>query len=434
MQFIESNFVNRIYISNADVPLARREIADPEKLLQCVNAEGGWLGDLGDDLYVRRMSWNKILRVTKVVEGDYFVLCDNPKMLSTVLNSDIVTWLFKWWNTPFLVTTSIYRCILTNELFGVTNGTLNAIRYPLTQSLNDLLEGRCYTICNGLILAIAMHRLGKLQTADMKLALSYLFDYHRVRDMYQEVPVEWAVYYYGHQTHQVADFPSYYACMGPQFVDPVIFDMLLINSETGGMINTSAMMPNTQKVGMTTHRSSMLPHLHSVIFDKLEPRFAGRPDIMGVLTAVCCNRRSWKWWLKNSDIIDSWNDTRTLCFCFLLYKYGTDNGKIVRSRIRYIWNQIAIRIPLCNLLNTIPESPLVFVMDIHAIYASRSPRSFYNDCFSMLKESDHPYFRHCLVPRITSRLLAIKHAFPYHFPIQYLMKEYFKNNKEALIT
>lgn len=359
-------------------------------------------------------------------------------MFSTVSTADPACWLLEWWDTPFLVTTSIYTCGDEDceSIFGVTNGVHPPERYPIVRSLDDLLEGKCYTICNGLTLAIAMHRLGKMKT--LKAALINLFSHHRISDMYQRVPPEWAMFYYGHQTHQTADFPSFYACMGPKFADPAVVQTLLTNPVSFSLPNSLAYP--SQKVALTSHHSAMLPHINSSIYNTFKSKYVGKVDIMGVLTAVCCNRRSWKWWLNNPSILESWlstttnkNDIRTLRFCFLLYEHGSDNGKVVRNRLRHIWIHLIHKMCIGHMQYIVDESPLMFVKDLHDI---RGSNSFRRDFFKILKGCDHPYYKHCLVPRIASRLLMIKHAFAddiYHH-IKSIMIEYLKNNKDVLIA
>lgn len=483
MRFFEAHFINRVYVTSPldpgsgsiqgtggvatglnQIPGAgawpRREIADPNKLLLVARSKSEWQLYKHKHLhyYIKRIGWERTFKTLwpAVVEGDFYILCESPQMFASILDDSTTNmheWLERWWQTPFLITTSVYSCpSLAAADYGLVNGVYPPLRYELRRDkekeLKDLLKGRCYTIGNGLTLALAMHRAGALRQKTKEFA-GHLLQFLGQRDyghMYQDVSSAWISLYYGHPTQQIADFPWYYTCMGPQFADSRVVCMLL-----PGETESFPHIVRGNHIAITTYKTAMLPYVNTSLWRHLGNSFVGTPDIIGMLTAVCCNRRAWRWW-NNGDgriILMNWLNcghlNLTLRSSFILYNRGSDNGTVCRRRLRGIWEQI-IASHLLQTYQLLPQiinmSPFAFMQTLHQMLISQGLH-FNTSGMKLMATKHHPYYMYCLKNRITTRLLAIyrifglgarNHAtFPDSNIVGSLLLDWFKNNKGSLL-
>jgi hypothetical protein len=434
MHFIEANHINRVYVTSPyDVidleldnhgageevitDLPRREIADPEKLLKCIQDEGKWNISKPDGLYyVKKINWRKRLKTLwpEVDEGDFYIMCQIPQMFRECVNvSNVFEFLEKWWDTPFLITTSIYHS-LDDYTYGIPNGLHPPQRHQLRSGFmfNDLLKGRCYTIANGLTLILAMHRL-RVTSEKPKEFAGHLLQFigkHDYSRLYQKVDDVWGHLYYGHSTHHIADFPCFYVCMGPKFAHPLI-TYTLLHTDAESIPNVIS----TTRVVFTSYKSAMLPYLHGHVWNNLMEAFVGKPDIIGMLTAIVCNRSAWKWWCskgQNNTLrrwISNGHIVRFLKSSFILYNNGSDNGNVCRSRLRKLWDymitefgeEVTKVLPL-----VIRDSPYTFMQSYIANIKYK-----YNKELMLMRECNHPYFQYNLNDLITQKLLIVYRAF-----------------------
>lgn len=474
MRIIEANFINTIYVSccgshtknNAHLPppMPRREIADPRKLLLCANNCGSantW-GIYQNELYYKRQHWNKSLQKNNVTEGDFYVLCDSPSMFASVLSTDnVYTWLITYWQTPFLITTSIYHNDITETSWGIVNGKYPSMQCNISDatksSLQVLIDGRCYTIGNGVTLALAMHRLcraGIIKGHQFGRDFSGQFNQFVTQadpwKLFQSVGVGsvWETLHYGHPTPHISDFPLFYAYMGPMFVDPKVVDCLLEHGQELELYSMQNGGNNT--VTVTSPRSAMLPYHNTSIWNMVSSNYIGSPDIIGVLTAICCNRRSWQWWLvDNRNMLRQWlalgHVTAVFMSTFRLYIHGSDNGSVVRNRIKAIWSQIfditgsdIYATLTANWQQVLQVSPFAFVETFHKKFS-------YADV-KLLRNISHPYYTHHIKPCISTRLMVLyrlfgmgtksRETFPYSRVVGQLVLDVFKKDETlgALIT
>ena len=359
MHFFEAHFVNRIYVTSPYVPLTqetllavpRREIADPEKLTAVAAATAtswGVKSYKASYYYVKKVEWHKPFISFKhgnpVTEGRFYVLCEKPSVFvdpTTPCFTDKLTdWLEEWWQTPFLITTSIYSCGTCE--YGIANG-----RYPHrriiidnnSSELQQLLGGRCYTIANGLTYVLAMHRMGYLKTLAFESSLRAFICKHHMNDIFQQVTLPWMPFYYGHPTQHIADFPWYYICMGPRFANHRIVSLL-----TPWEDESFPHLILHNWIALTSCRSAVLPAFNRGVWNTVNETFTGTPDIYGYLLAVGCTRSGWKWWLENPELLEQWIRLGYLHYVlmtsFLLYTNGSDNGQLARGRVHLIWKQL----------------------------------------------------------------------------------------------
>ena len=426
MHFFEAHFINRIYVTSpyaqmtheALLAVPRREIADPEKFAAVVASQSSWnvISYKASYYYSKKVEWHKSLRSfsgsAPVNEGSFYVLCEKPTLFAApaTIAGNLTEWLEEWWQTPFLITTSIYSCEQCN--YGIANG-----RYPHRRihidnnysALHQMMRGRCYTIGNGLTYALSMHRMGHLKTTAFENTLRTFLSNHHMSDIFQQVPVSWMHFYYGHPTQHIADFPWYYICMGPRFADPRIVSMLVPSED-----ETFPHLILHNWIALTSCKSAMLPAFNKGIWDALSDTFTGTPDIYGFLMAVGCNRSAWKWWLNKPEVLTRWIRLgylqHLLMFSFTLYKNGSDNGHLARNRLQFIWKQVFSIVDLETLSSTvsllIKNAPYRFMQMLHSELPALN-----SELMLSMHISRHTYLLSLLDRRVIFRLNAIYQAF-----------------------
>lgn len=435
MQFIEAHFINRAFIASPsniehDALLdagawPRREIADPSKLLVCVNDTTKWNiyknKTTNTFFYVKRLPWHSKLKTLTpdVHEGDFFVLCEHPSMFHSILTSDepIHAWLNKWWQTPFLITTSIYKSSFYDSyIYSIVNGVHPPLMQELRtgRELKDMLKGHCYTIGNGLTLALAMHRVRALKqpSKSFSQSLSIFLTSHNHDNLYQQVEGAWTYLYYGHPTQHIADFPWYYVCMGPQFAHQSVVDLLLLGHDPEWFPH----VVRNNQVAMTTYNSAMLPYIEPDLFDKTGISFVGIPDIYGVLNAACCTRKGWKWWNATGCEIHMpmWMDFHcvlALKSSFILYKNKSDNGRLRKRLMINIW-QTMIKSYTSNVLSSLGIGNVLITAAFRFLdELIRHNATCAKYVLELTSAAQHPYYTYCLKRRVLGRLLALYRAF-----------------------
>jgi hypothetical protein len=453
MQYFEANFINQIYVTSPYYPLRplslsmavpRREIADPEKLACIAVDTQRWEPyEYADDMfYMKKITWNKQFRKfahKSVEEGHFYVLCRNTALFSSKYD-DLSAWLEVCSQIPFVITTSVYTC--GTERYGITNSAhIRSSRVPLLghDELTTLMFGHCYTICNGLTYALAMHRLRKICAQTAVQGFMHFLSKHDIDSLYQHVPLPFMKIYYGHSAPHIADFPWYYAHMGPKFVDPRVAAMF------GSM--ESDVFPHVIRhnvVALTSFKTIMLPNFNRAIWDQCVNLYTGKPDIYGYFIAVGCHRSCWKWWLQNPQILVSWIHAGylypVLLNSFILYNNDTDQGQLVRKRLKHIWTQtieisgISTILMFTSLL--IKDAPVSFI-----ILAQSYVPNLSQNLMASMKIVGHPYLN-VLYSRITLRLNVLytifglgkrKEPFTSSSLVGRILIEYLKSHRDVLM-
>jgi len=269
-------------------------------------------------------------------------------------------WLVRWWNCPFLITIPILHDengpFLTNNTYSPIRISLNT--YTPQEYLSLQLNHRSYTVANGLTLFLAYHRMGLINAS---ITAPILREFVRTHDPYifQDINDSWHDLYYGNNVAQIADFPAYYICTGPNFAheniirifEPLLDYNFALNIYPTGVIYTSPY-------------SAMFPHFNAKIWEQFREnedwlnlqavdRPAGDviyPDISGIFHGVMTTKGSWRYWLNNFDDI-----LMKLAECYIsrdklleeifqtcsyFYKYGSPHiyKKFFKKKVRHIWN------------------------------------------------------------------------------------------------
>jgi hypothetical protein len=192
MIYNETNVINVNYI----LPYApivnninlcdRDEIADPRKLLLLINScpkEWSIYHYNNKYFYSILIPWNKIYNsYGNKIEGHYFrVLCQNPSMF-TMQNISTEDWFRKNYYKLFLISHVITSSvpahnIYTKKYISKNNNSLislNNISQNSDEEMNSIIMNKCYTICNGVILLLALHRLNIIDSSITKNNLEML--------------------------------------------------------------------------------------------------------------------------------------------------------------------------------------------------------------------------------------------------------------------
>jgi len=106
-------------------------------------------------------------------------------MLEDLTNPNItpLEWMQKYWNEPFLLTHPFYQ-IHGDPLFYIFSSKhAKAIPLPLeTDVYETAIENGCYSVGNGLLLALSMVALGKWKETDFLQSMSLFLDTHTPLD------------------------------------------------------------------------------------------------------------------------------------------------------------------------------------------------------------------------------------------------------------
>ena len=394
MNYREIHLINNsIYISPNEYRSTkycpREEIAHPHKLYTIVeNIPTQWDTHTHghETFYCAWFQWNKeFLSYDQYINTSLFhVIVERPAMFKTfkdiIENADyynedeidnlnleetplcraLKEWLIRWWNCPFLITIPILHddngAFLTNNTYPPMRMSLNT--YTPQEYLSMQLNHRSYTVANGLTLFLAYHRMGIIKAS---IASPILTSFVRTHDPYifQDVNDKWHDLYYGNNIAQIADFPGYYVCTGPNFAHENIvriFEPLLDYNFALNIYPTAVIY--------TSPYSAMFPHFNAKIWEQFRETedwlnlqavdIPGGdviyPDITGLLHGVMTTKGSWRYWLNNFDDI-----LMNLAACYIsrdklleeifqtccyFYKYGSPHiyKKSFKKKVRHIWN------------------------------------------------------------------------------------------------
>jgi len=144
----------------------------------------------------------------------------------------IYRWLCRWWHERFGVTYPVCTNESTGITYSHTHMHLPALAHP-SNDLAALLNIKAFSICNGLVLALAMHRQGRwpedIIHAALKLFVENMLDPEAPWTFITPFDARWVPFYEGH-TAQLTEYPCHYAlCGGVE--DKVLHYMLRIAND-----------------------------------------------------------------------------------------------------------------------------------------------------------------------------------------------------------
>ena len=274
---------------------------------------------------------------------------------------ELSDWLAKWWNCPFLITIPILHhergAFITDNLYPPRRTYLQFL--PSQEYLDLQLSNQSYTVCNGLTLFLAYHRLNIITANIAYPILKNFIDINKPH-IFQDVTDTWYNLYYNTVIGHIADFPTFYISSGPDFAHVNILrlfkddydfqfaEMIIPNN----IIYTSpliAMFPYFSPINWNYFQTTELwLNTLNINYDNGDVLF---PDIAGFIHAMLTTKRAWKYWQNNHiDILiclsSSYISLEKLIedliqACSYYYNYGSPyHNRSLKKKVRIMWNNI----------------------------------------------------------------------------------------------
>ena len=381
----------------------REEIAHPLKLKSIIDSFTLRWDIHHYDLNVFYVSWLPWFKTYKnynelIHTSLFHILTEKPAMFSlfrNIINNPQYTkdalknfsnknefiyelndWLSKWWNTPFLITIPIlHHCrgaFITDNLYPPRRMYLEDI--PSQEYLDLQLDNQSYTICNGLTLFLAFHRLNIITPNVAYPILKNFIDMNKPH-IFQDVTDVWYNLYYNTVISHIADFPSIYISNGPDFAHIKI--LRLFETDYDYQF-AQTIVPTT--VVYTSPFIAMFPYFNTTNWNYFQSNDIWLntininyenddilyPDITGFIHGMLTTKKSWKYWQNNYDEI---LNNLAVCYisiekliedliqtCCYYYKYGSPyHNKSLKRKVRIMWNNIIV-----TLDNTKQLIPAIF--------------------------------------------------------------------------
>jgi len=215
MRHTELSLLNHVYIINPKAVrhpqfCSRIEIAPPEIILSH-NASDQWQafdGEVGSNWMSLAVN-NQYLFTNAPTIAMWKAAKDCP-----VTTDGIYDWLTRWWHHRFAVTYPVCTSDNTQLIYSQTQVT-GAMSNP--NDLASMIESKSFSICNGLILALAMHRQGHWPDdvihAALKLFVENMLDPEAPWTFITPYDERWVPFYDGHIA-QLTEYPCHYALCG----------------------------------------------------------------------------------------------------------------------------------------------------------------------------------------------------------------------------
>jgi hypothetical protein len=284
----------------------------------------------------------------------------------------------------------------------------------------------CFTICNGVTIALAKHRLGIYSAKQLIQQLE------TIPSLISPFTAVWETIYMNANTNMsmVADLPMSYAMPSGDFD---VIDYLKERSDTNYY---GLLIAGPTHVTYTTPLMQMCPKsnlntLKRVAKMMCEPEyivtnsensyvdFAAIAEMIGT-----ASKKQWVWWKQEfMHIFPNLKIWDVLPALFYIYRFGVENGRLRKSRIRFLWKlQLDSLSPeRRSIVSTalienysrhrdnreyeraIPPIPTPFLLDLQI------PRS--SPCWRtvMQMETEFPVYRGIMAKRATRYLLVFKH-------------------------
>jgi hypothetical protein len=300
-----------------------------------------------------------------VVADGFWVFTTTPGIFMQKCAHDVYSWLHTWGDAYFCITTPVFHKEGTSQFFSVVHKhhCKPLIINQREDILQQLISESCYAICNGMTLAIALHRLGVVTKQQICHDVSMYFDDIGTEVWYRHLPEEYNSLYIRSTMPHIADFPHIYACMGAQKASTELmnilfykYDMLQEQSIVTGISPNRCIYYTSRTASALPYVSQRLRHVFDI--EKLvckdltsvitnDDTSLHAPDLFGILSNVVASRGMTKWWRKGAGrrIIESvieLLDSKTVALTFILKRlfYLYDQNNFPKSRIRSIWNGI----------------------------------------------------------------------------------------------
>jgi hypothetical protein len=418
----------------------REEIAHPIKLKNIVEDDTlVWKIHtyMNDTFYATWLPWFRHYRFynNTISTESIYILTERPALFESFKNiihnyksnkiefiNKLKDWLSRWWNAPFLVTIPILyndgNLYTIENLYPFTKTKLND--YHKEDYLNVLLNNRSYTICNGLTLFLAYHRLG-LISANIALPILTNFIHRNDPFILQDVTDVWHNIYYGMAIPHIADFPAYYVCTGPDFAHENIVKLFKPYFDFNFVYTNIAELFNLY----TSPFTAMFPYFNPCIWKQLyeinrwpimTPNTNDMiiPDMSGFIHGMLTTKQSWKYWCNNYNeillliklnYISNEKLVEDLVFiCSYFYIYGSHYyTRSIKLKTRKMFNMILnvldndkiyipsiifrylLKFQMTDRLRNIGYPELTLINDI--------PYGFLKDIFMSYRDVLHPYIK-----------------------------------------
>lgn len=351
----------------------REEIASPSKLLAlCQVSPDGW-----DPVHLHGTEYQRAwvqMRVRypslshKVSSLGFYGLTVNPQLFSSVLDVHddaraIFNWLRNYGLTAVIITSPLfsYRTKYQEVLYTLTNTFPQRVAHvaPMTDLTEQMIAQNAYTIGNGLIIALAMHRIGFWSDPTFHAALSQWL--HEVDVPYIDITSELQPLVVQHTIPHVCDHPYFYACMGAQKATLAVIESL---REKFALTEPFIQQHSQEYRVITSAALQALPYAPLNLLDHVTQYairdddeedatqyfVSSHTDIGGLLHALFTQKGIWKRWLltykeslsRYSEVAASVEEFIDRCMkrTFMLHKKGSHHGKVYTSRIRTFWRQV----------------------------------------------------------------------------------------------
>jgi hypothetical protein len=285
-----------------------------------------------------------------------------PKVITSVdFMRDLNIWLTQWWNCPFLITIPILHhssgVFITDNYYPPRRMYLE--NSPPHEYLDLQLTHHSYTVCNGLTLFLAYHRLGIIPASIAYPILNSFITVNRPH-IFQDVTDVWYNLYYNTPIPHIADFPAFYIIAGPHFAHENI--LRLFSLETDYQF-AEIVLPTT--IVYTSPFITMFPYFNPQHWEyyKAQESWLNTanldtdmgdiiyPDIAGFIHGMLTTKRSWKYWQCHYeeilfDMSECYISIEKLIedllqTCSYYYKYGSPyHNKSLKRKIRVMWINI----------------------------------------------------------------------------------------------
>jgi hypothetical protein len=389
MMYKEIFLMNHVYVVHPHkrVPTKlcpRDEVAHPAKLLEAVlRPSRAWreLHIYNSTLYHMRVEYNKRFD-TDLVSSHLYVLVDNESMpmfadarlIPRDDEREMLQFLRKYGETIFAVTSPVFRVETdeTDVYYSIPVHVFHVPMYPTPGNqleLRDMIHLRCYTLCNGLTLLLAMVRMRHLKAGAAMRAIRTWYITRGYETFHSAMSPVWQNMCVSHHIPMIADFPSYYATMHPP-LPPMFYSLLDTKNDIPLSQWVDENDPEDDVCLYASPITAMFPYLHKPVMDyynpcdfafsgnsvmfqppfEIEPQDEQLIDVEGLFIGVLRSRHGWRWWKTNGvSYLKSAFDVNKRSFGFIMYcfqilfhMYHTPYYGIryTRSKVRTIWRLI----------------------------------------------------------------------------------------------
>lgn len=231
MRYELLQLINRCYIHTPETKVSKaysdviEDIITPEKIYYLLKSHHFTKHDT-NDYFITFIEDSRNLNEDIECHG-YFVATYNPEMFIHVLNlqnnMEILTWLNKFWYTEFIFTTPILINKNNNKRFIFDLKQLKC-RY-LEDNIDDLptylIENECFTVANGLTIALSLNSIELWSTRIFKHILNFF-----IQDKEDLVEYDMSIWANLHgYTNNIYEYPLMYAF---QYCNDAIYRLIYL--------------------------------------------------------------------------------------------------------------------------------------------------------------------------------------------------------------